>query len=64
MVRMDVELWRSAMVPEGHRALILAYNVSILAFDMSKLEMQENLRTQVSEVVSDLANEILKAQGN
>jgi hypothetical protein len=29
-----------------------------------KAEMQELLRTSVSEIVSDLANEILKARGN
>ena len=64
MVRMDVQLLRSAMVPEGHEAFIIAYNLSILSFGMSKLEMQNSLRAAVSEIISDLANEILKAQGN
>ena len=58
-----VELWRFVQAPEGHAALIIAYRDSYLLTGGTKAGMQETLRTKVSEFVSDLANEILKAQG-
>ena len=61
---LTLELWRFAEVPEGHAALITAYRMSFLWVGQPKSGMQENLRTKVSEFVSDLANEILKARGN
>ena len=63
VVAMQFKLWRVAQVPEGHPALIIAYENGVFLVG-SKSEMQEDLRTSVSEFVSDLANEILKAQGN
>ena len=62
VVVLDVNLWLSTRVPEGHAALITAYMRNGL-ISGSKSWIQENLRTEVSEIVSDLANEILKAQG-
>ena len=64
VVALDVELWRFTLVPEGHTARITAYEQSVLLTGFTKSRMQDNLRTSVSEIVSDLANEILKAQGN
>ena len=63
VVVLDINLWRSTRVPEGHAALITAYRKNGL-ISGSKSWIQENLRTSVSEIVSDLANEILKARGN
>ena len=63
MAVLKVELWRFAPVPEGHAALIISYRDATFLTGYSKREMQETLRTQISEIVSDLANEILKAQG-
>jgi hypothetical protein len=61
---LELTLWRVAQLLEGHPALITAYKNGILLTGYSKSNMQEELRTSVSEYVSDLANEILKAQGN
>jgi hypothetical protein len=61
---LSLELWRFAKPPEGHSALIIAYDQSALLAGYGKTEMQDRLRNAVSEFVSDLANEILKAQGN
>ncbi len=62
-VVLRVHLWRFARAPEGHSALIIAYENGTLLSGYTKSEMQENLRASVSKFVSDLANEILKAQG-
>ena len=62
-VTMHLEMWRFAKVPEGHEALITAYEADVILIG-NKAGMQERLRTEVSETVSDLANEILKARGN
>ena len=62
-VKMHLEMWRFAKVPEGHEALITAYGAVFMLIG-NKAGMQERLRTIVSEFVSKLANEILKAQGN
>ena len=64
VVMLQVALWRFAKVPEGHSALILTYDKGFLLLDDTKTATQDRLRTLVSEFVSDLANEILKAQGN
>jgi hypothetical protein len=63
VVVLNVNLWRFTRVPEGHAALITAYRKNGL-ISGSKSWIQENLRTTVSVIVSDLANEILKARGN
>ena len=63
VVVLDLELWRTGLVPEGHVALITAYRKNGL-ISGSKSWIQENLRTSVTEIVSDVANEILKARGN
>ncbi len=63
-VTMRLELWRFVKVSEGHLALVIAYEAGFLVTGYTKAAMQEHLRTKVSEIVSDLANEILKAQGN
>ena len=62
-VAMHLEMWRFAKIPEGHEALTTAYETGVLLIG-NKDGMQERLRTQISEFVSDLANENLKAQGN
>ena len=64
LVALRVELWRWARVPEGHAALVIAYRKSFLLTGYTKSRMQGELRTTVSEIISDLANEILKARGN
>jgi hypothetical protein len=61
-VQMHLEMWRFAKVPEGHEALTTAYETAVLLVG-NKDGMQERLRTEVSEIVSNLANEILKARG-
>ncbi len=61
---MNVELFRVAEVLEGHRALVFAYQRAILISGHTKSETQEQIRTTVSEIVSDIANKILKARGN
>jgi hypothetical protein len=63
-VALNVELWRFEQAPEGHITLIVAWMNSKIITGGTKAGMQESLRAQVSELVSDLANEILKAQGN
>ena len=60
---LELELKRFAKAPEGHLTFIMAYEAPFLLFGGTKSEMQEDLRAKVSEIVSDLANEILKAQG-
>ena len=60
-VKMHLEMWRFAKVPEGHEALITAYEADVILIG-NKAGMQERLRTEVSETVSDLASEILKAR--
>ncbi len=63
LVALEVDLVRWVLTPEGHYALAIAYEKSVLFSGLSKPETQEYLRDTVSEFVSDLANEILKAQG-
>ena len=64
MAMVEVTLWRYAKVPEGHWGNVTAYTKGYLMIRDTKALMQESFRTKVSEFVSDLANEILKAQGN
>lgn len=64
VVTMRLQLVRYEKVFQGHSAIILVYDKSYLLTGHSKSEMQERLRAQVSETVSDLANEILKARGH
>ena len=64
VVVLRVNLYRFVEAPEGHLARINAYENGHLFSGVTKAEMQERLRTKVSEFVSDLANEILKARGN
>jgi len=61
-VKMHLEMWHFAKVPEGHEALITAYGAVVMLIG-NKAGMQERVRTTVSELVSDLANEILKVRG-
>ncbi len=63
MATLNVDLERFALVPEGHVAKTVAYHHGGLLF-VVKAKMQAQLRTWVSQIVSDLANEILKARGN
>lgn len=57
-----VDLFRFVHLPEGYFGRVTSYdNVDLLAYPES--EMQERLYNSVSEIISDLANEILKAQG-
>lgn len=61
----DAQLLRLGRVPEGHTAAIVAYQAGpLLRTGIPKPEMQARLRDYVSEVVTDLANEILKARGH
>lgn len=60
--RFDVELYRYTEVPEGHRALVSAFRDQFLGTHLTKSEMQNALRTLVTEMVSELANEIQKAR--
>jgi hypothetical protein len=64
VVRLDVSLRRTSRAPEGHPVIIDAYKNGELLSSDTKPGMQEGLRAAVSEIVSDLANEILKARGN
>lgn len=63
-VTIDLDLSRSVTAPEGHSGFIIAYENAGLFIGYTKPEMQEALRNIISEIVSDLANEILKARGN
>ncbi len=58
---LDVSLFRYAGAPEGHTAKITAYGTTMLQSGYSKPDMQAQLRDSVSEAVTELANEILKA---
>jgi hypothetical protein len=64
VVHTNVDLYRLTQAPEGHETLAAAYRQYVPLAGATKLETQEETRASVSEVVSDLANEILKAQGN
>jgi hypothetical protein len=63
MAMVEVSLWRYAKVPEGHWAFVTAYTTTYLMLGSTKASTQETFHARVSEYVSDLANEILKAQG-
>ena len=60
---LDVNMARFIPTPEGHLAAVWAYKLGALVGGASKAESQENLRTAVSQIVGDLADEILKARG-
>jgi hypothetical protein len=64
VVRLDFQLYRFAEVTEGYIVAVPAYENGSLHIRSVKAEMQKVLRSKVSEFTSDLANEILKAQGN
>lgn len=64
VVAMDLQMFRYAELRDGRYAVLIAYEDSGIWYNHTKASMQEALRSQVSEFVSDLANEILKAQGN
>lgn len=60
---LDVNMARFIQAPEGHAAAIWAYKLGALVGGASKTESQENIRAAVSQIVGDLASEILKARG-
>ena len=61
-ISLRVELARFAPMPEGHLALVTGYfNGADVVW--AKSELQERVRSRVSEIATDLANEILKARG-
>ncbi len=64
VVNLDVQLTRAINAPEGHIAVVEVYRRAELLYGYNKPQTQEALRSSVSEIVSDLANEILKARGN
>jgi hypothetical protein len=59
--RLDLDLYRYAVVPEGHLALIWAYRSAGVG-SFRKTEMQEQLRSATSGATADLASAILKAR--
>jgi hypothetical protein len=59
---LDVSLFRYANAPEGHVAKITAYGSTLLQSGFTKPDMQVQLRNSVSEAVTEIANEILKAR--
>ena len=60
---LDVNMARFIQAPEGHAAAIWAYKLGALVGGASKAESQENIRAAVSQIVGDLASEVLKARG-
>jgi len=64
MTTVDVNVARFIRAPEGHLVAVWAYKLGALVGGASKPKSQENLRAAVSQIVSDLANEIRKARGN
>ena len=61
-VSLGITLYRWALLAEGHTDRVTAY-FSASVSTSRKPEMQAQLRESVSEIVTDLANEILKARG-
>ena len=58
----DIQLWRFEKLADGTRGLVLAASDSFLSSG-PKHSFQQQLRQQVNQMVSALANEILKARG-
>ncbi|WP_119462927.1 hypothetical protein [Rhodospirillaceae bacterium SYSU D60014] len=63
VARLSVRLYRYAETPEGHYAYVLAYDQGAV-MNQPKPDLQSVLREGISTVVTDIANEILKAQGH
>jgi len=59
---LDVSLFRYVAAPEGHVAKISAYGSTLLQSGFAKPDMQAQLRNSVTEAVTEIANEILKAR--
>jgi hypothetical protein len=62
VITIEIQLTRFALMPEGHYSAVLAYVGGGQMF-WEKADVMDRLRSRVSNVATDLANEILKAQG-
>lgn len=62
VVYLGIDVSRLALLSAGHLGLVLAYERRQLFAGAGKSEMEAHLLSEVSQIVSDLANEILKAR--
>jgi hypothetical protein len=60
---LQIQLVRFTPMPEGHVAKVTAYEAQSISLTPNKPAMQDQLRSNVSEWITDMANEILKARG-
>lgn len=63
VVKVDIDVARLIPAPEGHLAAAWAYKSGAIVGGDSKAKSQENIQTAISQMISDLANEAMKARG-